>query len=521
VTANFSQNEYLLEVSASPAEGGSVLVSPPGPYHLNDLVTLTPQAAVYWTFQDWGGRNSNDLIDNHNGTWGLVMDEDKSVKANFTPISINIQDAVVQEGDTGTVAMTFNLTLLTPASELTTVNYHTSDGSAVAGSDYETASGTVVFQPGDQSETITVQVTGDLLDEEDETFDVILSDPGGVIPLDETGVGTILDDDDQPNLTIVPSIDLFEGNSGVVNAVFTLTLSTASGKTVIAHYETVDGAAKGGNPIVQGIDYLSMNDQVVFAPGEVMKRIWVPLNPDDICEAYETFYLDLSEVENAQLLLDRSQATIKNEDPCFVFLPIINYRKMIFSDYFNSEAGWEEVPEFKSDWFILLGEYHGKHVIPDRNTKAIAPVTSAQLDGSYSVEVNLRSEIGSGNDGRGGLLFDYLGNNATYRFVIIPRATSGNNWFVQVRNTDLSQWDTLGSGLDHVHIISGDGVNVLRIERSGPQIRAYVNDYLLWEGNDSTFMMGRVGLNIGTPVDLAPDKYIEFAFDNFLIGSLP
>jgi len=44
------------------------------------------------------------------------------------------------------------------------------------------------------------------------------------------------------------------------------------------------------------------------------------------------------------------------------------------------------------------------------------------------------------------LLFDYLHNNATYRFVIIPRATSVITGFVQVRNTGLSQWDTLGSG---------------------------------------------------------------------------
>jgi hypothetical protein len=346
--------------------------------------------------------------------------------------------------------------------------------------DYETAIGTVVIQPGDQSETITVQVMGDLLDEEDETFDVILSNPEGAIILDEIGVGTILDDDDQPNMTVVSSIDLIEGNSGDIYAVFTLTLSTASGKTVMVNFETVDGTAKGGNSIVQGIDYLSINDQVVFSPGEVIKKIWVTLNPDEVCEAYETFYLDLSDVENAQLLLNPSQATIKNDDLCFVFLPIISYYKIIFADYFNSEAGWEEVPEFKSDWFILNDEYHGKHVITDRNAKAIAPVTSAQLSGSYTVEVNVRSEAGSENDGRGGLLFDYLHNNATYRFVILPRATSGNNWFVQVRNTGLSQWDTLGSGIDIVHINSENGVNVLRVERTGSQIRAYVNDYLLW-----------------------------------------
>jgi len=78
-----------------------------------------------------------------------------------------------------------------------------------------------------------------------------------------------------------------------------------------------------------------------------------------------------------------------------------------------------------------------------------------------------------------------------------------------------------GQRIDNVHINTGNSVNVLRVERTGSQIRAYVNDYLLWAGNDSTFIMGRVGLNIGTPVDLALDKYIEFSFDNFIIGSLP
>jgi len=76
---------------------------------------------------------------------------------------------------------------------------------------------------------------GDILDEVDETFYMILSNPVGAIISDGTGVGTILDNDGPPNMTIVPSIDLFEGNSGAVNATFTLTLSRASGKTVSVH----------------------------------------------------------------------------------------------------------------------------------------------------------------------------------------------------------------------------------------------------------------------------------------------
>jgi hypothetical protein len=448
------------------------------------------------------------------------MDAVRNVTAEFTLNIINIQDAVIEEGDSGTVGMTFTTTLSISASAPVTVTYTTSEWSAVAGLDYETAIGQVVFLPGDLEKTIAVQVKGDLLDEEDETFDVILSNPEGAIILDGAGEGTILDNDNPPDMTIVPSIDLFEGNSGTANAVFTLSLSSVSGKTITVTFQTEDGSALGGNPIIQGIDYLRMNGQVVFSPGEIMKTIQVPLNSDHECEADEVFYLGLSGAENANLLRNRSQATIKNDDICFVFLPIISKYKMIFTDDFNSDGPWEEVYESQSDWFILNGEYHGTHVVNDRNAKTIAPVTSADLNGSYSVEVKIRSEIGSDEGGRGGLLFDYINNNATYRFVIIPGSTSEDNWLVQVRNTALSQWTSLGNGRDNIHINSGNDVNVLRVERNGSLIRAYVNNYLLWSGNDSTFINGRVGLNIGTPVDLLNGEYVEFCFDDFIVASL-
>jgi len=100
-----------------------------------------------------------------------------------------------------------------------------------------------------------------------------------------------------------------------------------------------------------------MNDQVVFSPGEIIKTIRVPVNPDHECETDETFYLDLSGVENANLLLHRSQATIKNDDNCSIFLPAIhnNYKNIIYFDYFNSDGGWEEVSEMNSDWFVASG----------------------------------------------------------------------------------------------------------------------------------------------------------------------
>jgi uncharacterized repeat protein (TIGR02543 family) len=55
VTATFTQLEYTLTATASPSEGGSVTVSPLGPYHYGDLVQLTAVPATDWSFSGWGG----------------------------------------------------------------------------------------------------------------------------------------------------------------------------------------------------------------------------------------------------------------------------------------------------------------------------------------------------------------------------------------------------------------------------------------------------------------------------------
>ena len=81
-----------------------------------------------------------------------------------------------------------------------TVDWETSDGSgddaATAGSDYEAASGQVVFNDGETERTISVNITDDSDEEGNETFTLTLKNPVGlVLPADPTATGTILDDD--------------------------------------------------------------------------------------------------------------------------------------------------------------------------------------------------------------------------------------------------------------------------------------------------------------------------------------
>jgi ABC-type oligopeptide transport system substrate-binding subunit len=110
--------------------------------------------------------------------------------------AISIGDAIVAEGDSGSITATFTLSLAeaVPAAYPVTVSYATADGTA-GPSDYAPASGTVTFAAGEQTKTIEVNVSGDTLPERTETFHVQLSSPTKGTVVDGRGVGRIVNDD--------------------------------------------------------------------------------------------------------------------------------------------------------------------------------------------------------------------------------------------------------------------------------------------------------------------------------------
>jgi hypothetical protein len=111
--------------------------------------------------------------------------------------TLAISDAVLVEGDHGTVNAIFTVTLSEPATGTVTVNYGTADGTARVKSDYEAAAGTLTFAQGQTSKTITIAVKGDNKVEASETFFVNLSGAVNAIIGDDQGLGTILNDDYQ------------------------------------------------------------------------------------------------------------------------------------------------------------------------------------------------------------------------------------------------------------------------------------------------------------------------------------
>jgi hypothetical protein len=109
-----------------------------------------------------------------------------------------LPNATVGEAS-GTVVL--NVSRSGAAGGAVSVNYATSSGSATAGSDFTSVSGTLTWADGDAADkTITVNVTNDSEDESDETFTVSLSDPSAGTRLGTYSTATVtITDDDAPS----------------------------------------------------------------------------------------------------------------------------------------------------------------------------------------------------------------------------------------------------------------------------------------------------------------------------------
>jgi hypothetical protein len=221
---------------------------------------------------------------------------------------LRIGDVTVVEGNAGTLAATFTVTLNNGLVQPITVAYATGNGTATAGSDYQAASGTLTFAPGETTKTITVPIIGDQLPEPNETYVVNLSGPTNATIADGQGVGTILDDEPRVRITDVTKAEGKKNQTTLFT--FTVTLSAAYDQPVTVSFHTVDGTATTADG-----DYAARTGTLTFAPGETTKTITVEVRGDSKREATETFYLDLFGTSGNALLLDgRGVGTILNDD---------------------------------------------------------------------------------------------------------------------------------------------------------------------------------------------------------------
>jgi serralysin len=165
---------------------------------------------------------------------------------------VSIGDVSVVEGTGGDRVATFGVTLTAPPIATETVQFSTSDGSALAGGDYVSASGVLTFAAGESTKTVLVSVVTDATQEPDETFSVTLSNPSaGLELLDGMAVGTIQNDDLPPNAPPVANVTATPTSGIVPLAVaFTGSGSTDSDGTIVGYAWTFGdgGTSSAMNP---------------------------------------------------------------------------------------------------------------------------------------------------------------------------------------------------------------------------------------------------------------------------------
>ncbi|MBI3178548.1 MAG: hypothetical protein HYZ27_02740, partial [Deltaproteobacteria bacterium] len=226
---------------------------------------------------------------------GTILDDE------VTP-TLSINDPMAPESDP---AITFTVAVSEPTGRTITVNYATANDTAVAGTDYAATSGTLTIPPGAPSGAIAVALIDDFLDLGSVTFFVDLSGAAGAAIAKSRGVGTILDDERIPVVSVADA-----QGSGLAAAIdVPLSLSEATGLSVTVRVTTSDITATAGS------DYTAITNLLVtFAPGQMAQSVSVGILNDLDPEPNETFGVTLSSLVNASPGTTTATVTILDDE---------------------------------------------------------------------------------------------------------------------------------------------------------------------------------------------------------------
>ncbi|HXI31003.1 MAG TPA: Ig-like domain repeat protein, partial [Vicinamibacterales bacterium] len=251
----------------------------------NGTVTIGPgaQTVVYTPNAGFSGRDQfTYTIDDGQGAVDIGT---VSVRVSLKP-SLVVADTSAAEGNSGTSPLSFTVTLSSAVDVPVMVDYATADGSALAGTDYAYASGTLVFAPGETVKTATVSLIGNTVFQTNRTFALQLSNAENAKIFGGVGKATIVDDDPKPVISISAN-SVVEGNAGITPVTVTLTLTGSTAVPASADYATADGTAAAGT------DYTAASGTVTFAPGETVKTFVVSVLGDVTPEATEAFTVNI------------------------------------------------------------------------------------------------------------------------------------------------------------------------------------------------------------------------------------
>ncbi|XP_061889103.1 sodium/calcium exchanger 1-like isoform X2 [Entelurus aequoreus] len=187
------------------------------------------------------------------------------------------------------------------------VDYHTQDGTAIAGSDYRSARGTLVFAAGETVKEILIDIMDDDIFEEEEHFLVHLSqvrltshqeeeESHVTLGVSSTATVAILDDDHAGIFNLEEEMLSVSESVGVMEV--KVLRSSGSRGLVLLPYRTLEGSAKGG-----GRHFEDNHGVLQFHNNEICQNVSIQVVADELYEKNKNFFLELGEPR----LLEMSQ----------------------------------------------------------------------------------------------------------------------------------------------------------------------------------------------------------------------
>ena len=309
VTVNYATRDWTALGAKDYRRATGVLTIPAGAtsaeLQLSVLADLLNEPAE--TFTVFLSSPVNATISKAIGTVTIVDDDPLPI--------VSVESKTVTEGNSGTQVMTIQMSLNQASSFPVSAHYQTKGISAGAGTDFVSATGVLTIPPGAISGTITVQVTGDILDEDDETFSIELSSPTNATLSSVLGIITIIDND-LPPLVTISNMSVPEGNAGTTTSKILVSLSGASGLPISLSFSSqeITGSAT--------TDFLFTEGTLTIPAGQTFGSISFGIYGDRIDEPNEAFKVSLFTPVNARFSKSTAIVTITDDDG--TQLPLFN-----------------------------------------------------------------------------------------------------------------------------------------------------------------------------------------------------
>ncbi|HWY76164.1 MAG TPA: Calx-beta domain-containing protein, partial [Verrucomicrobiae bacterium] len=242
-------------------------------------------------------------------------------------IGLSLSNSVARLGNPGTASVTVidvdsGLSFLSPTNSVSkagtnavitvirtgstvgtvSVNFATSDGTAVSGLRYIATNGVLNFVDGQVTNSFSVTVINDNAVDGDQTVNLSLSNPGGGAQLLAPSISVLTIIDTTVGLSF--SSANYSVNENGVTATITVLRTGVTNSTVSVNFATSDGTATAGN------QYVATSGTLTFTNGQVSQNFPITIIDKNITGGSETVLLTLATPSSPGILVNPNAATL-------------------------------------------------------------------------------------------------------------------------------------------------------------------------------------------------------------------